>query len=112
MLYHDVPEPKRSMMVSQIGTQSLGPFFQKLSHFGWEHVPSTYVHATLDRPVPLRAQRFIVDSTKNRAATGAHEVSVQPFSGPLGTFEVEAGHSLMLSKTGEVAEILVKVAEG
>ena len=110
MLYHDVPEPKRSMVLSHIGSQSLGPFFQQLSHFGWEHVPTTYVHATLDHPLPLRAQQFVVDTTKNRAASGAHEVSVQPFSGSLGVFEVEAGHSLMLSRTEEVAGILVKVA--
>lgn len=112
MLYHDVPEPQRSMVLSHIGDQSLGPFMQQLSHFGWEHVPTTYVHATLDRPVPLRAQQFVVDTTKNRVASGAHKASVEPFSGPLGTFSVEAGHSLILSKTAEVAGILAQVAQG
>ena len=110
-MYHDVPEPQRSTYVSQLGKMPAAVMTSQLSHFGWEHIPTTYVHATLDPVLPPTAQEFIVNTTRNRAATGGTKASATPFSGPLGTFSVEAGHMLMLSKTEEVAGILRRVAE-
>lgn len=112
VLYHDVPEPQRSTYTAQLGSMPVAALTSYLSHFGWEHIPTTYVYATLDPVLSLTAQEFIVNTTRNRAATGGSKASASPFSGPLGTFSVEAGHMLMLSKTEEVAGILRRVAEG
>ena len=111
VLYHDVPEPQYSTYTSKLGAMPTATYNSYLSHYGWEHVPSTYVYANLDPIIPPPVQEFIVNTTRNRAALSTSKASVTPFSGPLGTFSVEAGHSLMLSKTEEVAEILRQVVE-
>lgn len=86
-------------------------FHSYLSHHGWEHVPTTYIHATLDRVIPFHVQEYLVNCARNKAAMCTSKASVVPFSGPLGTFSLEAGHSPMLSKTDEMAGILIRVAE-
>ena len=72
-------EPQRSTYVSQLGKMSAAVMTNYLSHFGWKHIPTTYVHSTLDPVLPPTAQEFIVNTTRNRAAMGGGKATVIPF---------------------------------
>lgn len=114
VFYHDVPEPEHSRYTAVLGTHPLGASISRVSHSGHEHVPSTYILTTLDRPVELRYQKLIVERVRSRAREriAAGEALTEPFSGELGEFSMETGHSPMIVRPAELVGILGRVAEG
>lgn len=114
IFYHDVPEPERSRYVAMLGKHPLAANTSTIEHVGYEHAPSTYVYTTLDRPLDLRHQKFMVERVRSWVAEriAAGEALAEPFSGELGEFSIETGHSAMIVRPVELAGILGRIAEG
>lgn len=115
LLYHDVPEPERSRCAAALGKHPVGASLSSVSYIGYEHIPSTYINATLDRIVKPEYQKWAVERARShvRERVQAGEAALtEPFTGPLGVFSIETGHSPMVAKPDELAGILKKVAEG
>ena len=69
---------------------------------GWRYVPTTYIHTTLDRPLYLRSQQWMVQRVRD---SGSQRFGAEPFDGSLGVFTLEAGHTPFLSRTAELVMI-------
>ena len=41
VMHHDVPESERSTYTSQLGNMPAAALTSQLSHFEWEHAPTT-----------------------------------------------------------------------
>ena len=103
-----MPQPDRSRYFALLGKHPLACSTTGVRYVGWRTVPSTYVYTTMDGLVGPRIQELGVENARKAALDSGFPV--EPFSGPLGTFSLEAGHSPMVSKTSELAGILRRVA--
>lgn len=114
IFYHDVPEPERSRYVGMLGKHPAAANTTAVERLGYEHVPSTYIITTLDRALSIEYQRWAVERVQSRVREriAAGEAVTEPFGGELGVISIEAGHSVIVSKPGEFAGVLGKLAEG
>ena len=114
VFYHDVPEPARSRCIAMLGKHPLDANLTPVKHIGYDHVPSTYIMTTLDRAIVHDYQKWAIERLQSRAheRVAAGETVTVPFTGPLGEFSIESGHSPMVAKPEELAGILGRIAEG
>lgn len=76
---------------------------------GWRDIPTTYIYTSLDKVLDLEKQQWQVSRAKESGAQTA--AGIQPFSGALGEFILDCGHTPFLGdKLDELRSILVQVA--
>jgi len=100
MLYHDMPRDEAEHWVSQLQNQSLKAFTEGAEdmYSGWKDVPVWYVGTVQDRGLPVEMQRAMVEMVRGQGA----DVVVR---------ELDGAHSVMLSRTKDVAGILGEAVE-
>lgn len=91
-LYNDATDEQFDSVRPLLGKLSHRVFTEVPSGLGWKEHPSTYVICTLDQAFPLEVQQRFASNT-------THSV------------QIEAGHSPMLTKPGEVAQVIADLAE-
>jgi pimeloyl-ACP methyl ester carboxylesterase len=89
--YHDLPEVLREQAVARLVDQRLQPFVDHTTRAAWRTVPSSYIVTDDDRSLPAELQERWAARTGN-------------------VFHIAGSHSPMLSRPGELAAILDKIA--
>ncbi|KAF3761066.1 alpha/beta-hydrolase [Cryphonectria parasitica EP155] len=94
LIYNDLPPEEAASLVDRMTVQSAGVLDTVLTRCAYSYVPSTYVVCTADPALPPPVQeRF--------AQAAGSEVK-----------NIAAGHSPMLSKPEQLANIIVEISEG
>lgn len=93
-LYKDLPPKKAEYWASKIIDQSYAVKTTKLTHASYRYVPSTYVVCENDQGPPPQYQEMFA---KSAGAT---------------VLRIASGHSPMLSKTEELANMVAAAAQG
>lgn len=100
LFYHDLPtEEEKQHWVSKLTKQSIKSLYEggEHSYEGWHDVPSWVLMTTKDRPLPLEAQKMMMQTAVDAGAS----VEVR---------EIDSGHSPMLAKPEETASFLTEAA--
>ncbi|KAJ0107762.1 prolyl aminopeptidase [Diaporthe amygdali] len=110
-MYDGLPEEEQQKHFKALLSHPLAPFIEPRKYVGWRYVPSTYVYAVKDKPVPLQfAEHMVKQAQKEDARQGG----VQAFAGELGEVYMDCGHCAMFlvpEKVKELGKILVAAAE-
>ena len=95
-LYHDLPPDEAQLWRSRLRKHALASLDAggEHVHAGWLDVPVWYLSTLLDRGVRPEAQKMAVQAARDAGA----DIAVR---------EVEAGHSVMLSRPQETAAFVV-----
>ncbi|KAG6367924.1 hypothetical protein INS49_002124 [Diaporthe citri] len=102
LFYHDLPtEEEKQYWVSTLTKQSIKSLYEGREHSyaGWQDVPSWVLMTTKDRPLPVEAQKMMIQTAVDAGAS----VEIR---------EIDSGHSPMLSRPEETASFLVEAATG
>jgi len=94
MYFTDLEGEEKAFYLKQLTPQPLAPFFEKIhfNQFPKIPVPKTYILGLRDKSLPPELTRSF-----------AARLEVTPV-------EIDAGHDMMVSRPGEVAEILLRIA--
>ncbi|KAF2762830.1 alpha/beta-hydrolase [Pseudovirgaria hyperparasitica] len=98
--FHDLPPDQAEQWAARTRVHSLGVLWSKTSYAAWRYIPSTYVIPEDDRGFAVAAMEAMVETARIASPTALKETKRIP----------GAGHFVMLSKPGAVAEILGEVA--
>ncbi|MFJ3672460.1 alpha/beta hydrolase [Streptomyces sp. NPDC090106] len=90
-LYNDVPEDKRDAALARLLPQSALSFAEPVNRAAWASIPSSYVVCDDDRSLPPEYQKPFAERTGT-------------------TYHLPCGHTPLLSMTGELADILDRIA--
>lgn len=93
---------EQQALYEALGTHPIATFTTPLSRAGWRGVPSSYVYAQKDKPVPLPFAEWMVQRVRREEAG---EGGVRAFSGELGEFVMECAHCTMFLVPEKVAEL-------
>ncbi|HEY4457941.1 MAG TPA: alpha/beta hydrolase [Pseudonocardiaceae bacterium] len=92
VLFHDLPDAVAAASVAKLAPQSYRAFTEQQTETAWRTIPTTYLVATEDRAMPVRAQRAMAARCGRK-------------------FELTCSHSPFLSHPDYVAS-LVREVEG
>ncbi|GHF36019.1 pimeloyl-ACP methyl ester carboxylesterase [Amycolatopsis bartoniae] len=93
LLANDVPDEAEALY-ARLRREPMGPISEPFTHDGLPAVPTTYVRLTRDNAVPPAMQEQMI-------ANLPHESAVT---------EIDAGHNVMMSRPGQLADLLNLVA--
>ncbi|KAH6951474.1 hypothetical protein HG530_013709 [Fusarium avenaceum] len=97
MLYHDLPEEEAKKWVAKLTPSALTSCTTgyEVSYEGWRDVPVWLIMTKEDRAFPFEAQKMLCRGAEKSGAI-------------LTKREIDSGHSPMLSKPGEVVDLLLE----
>ncbi|KAG5660010.1 hypothetical protein KAF25_003532 [Fusarium avenaceum] len=97
MLYHDLPEEEAKEWVAKLTPTALTSCTTgfEVSYEGWRDVPVWLIMTKEDRAFPFEAQKMLCRAAEKSGAMVTKR-------------EIDSGHSPMLSKPGEVVDLLLE----
>jgi pimeloyl-ACP methyl ester carboxylesterase len=98
MFHQDLDSEVSKELGKDLRPHSLGSFWGTTTYAAWRQIPTTYVICNKDRPSTIQAIHYLISTAKS----GAHKVD--------NVIEVDAGHSVFISKPQWTAEILIAEA--